>query len=154
MTAKLKAAASLVFFVVLVAAAASGGALFKPGAWYAGIAKPSWTPPNWLFGPVWSVLYVMIAFAGWLVWRRGPRGWALAAWGIGLFLNFAWSWLFFGQHWIAAAAVNIVALWLSIVAFLAATRCTNTTAFWLFLPYLLWVSFATALNLAIWRLNP
>lgn len=153
MTARIAGIGSLVAFVVLVAVAASFGAKFKPGPWYADLNKLFWTPPNWVFAPVWTVLYLMIAVAGWLVWRRDASGPAMVAWGVGLVLNMAWSWLFFGQRWVGGAAVDIVALWLAIAAFLVLTVRTNTAAFWLFVPYIAWVSYATALNLAIWMLN-
>ncbi len=144
---------SLFVFLLLVAAAALVGTQFKPGAWYAGLIKPVWTPPNWVFGPVWTVLYVMIALTGWLVWRSGDRGMALAAWGVALALNAAWSWLFFGRQAIGLALVDIAALWCAIVVFALAARQASPAASLLFVPYLLWVSYATALNLAIWLGN-
>lgn len=144
---------SLAAFVAVTAIAAGFGGMFLPGPWYAAIAKPSWTPPNWLFGPVWTILYIMIAVAGWLVWRA--RGWgpALKLWAIALVLNAAWSYLFFGREWPAGALVDIVALLLAILGFIVSARMDSRTASWLFVPYLLWVGFATALNGAIWQLN-
>lgn len=146
----------LVGWLALTFAVAWFGSRFEPGPWYAGLTKPSWTPPSWLFGPVWSVLYALMAVAAWWVWR--PGGFARAPVALGLFLlqlalNGAWSWLFFGQHRVGAAAVEIVVLWLVILA--------TTVAFWrlsrpagaLLLPYLAWVAYAAALNLSIWRLN-
>lgn len=135
---------------------AAVGAQFMPGAWYEQLAKPSWTPPGWIFGPVWTVLYGMMAVAAWLVWKRhGAAGarWPLLLFAVQLFLNGMWSWLFFGLEHPGAALVDIVALWMAILA--------TTLGFWrlsrlaaaLLVPYLAWVSFATALNLAIWRLN-
>lgn len=143
----------LIGFLLLVAAAASVGAVFKPDPWYAGLAKPAWTPPNWIFAPVWLTLYVMIAVAGWLAWRNERRWPALGAWVFGLLLNMVWSWLFFDRHWIGTSLVDIVALWCAIIVFLLVIRRSSAPAFWLMLPYLLWVSFAAALNLQIWRLN-
>ncbi|MFM9938284.1 MAG: TspO/MBR family protein [Hyphomicrobiaceae bacterium] len=145
---------SLLVFAALVAVAATAGAMFSPGPWYATIIKPGWTPPNWLFGPVWTTLYVMIAIAGWLVWTRGPRWPALGFWSGGLLLNAMWSWLFFGRQNIGLALVDIAVMWLSIVLFLVVTRQANRSAFWLFVPYFVWVSYAAALNLRIWTLNP
>ena len=145
--------ASLIVFLLLVAAAALVGTQFKPGDWYAGLIKPAWTPPNWVFGPVWTTLYVMIALAGWLVWRSGERGLAVAAWGVALVLNASWSWLFFGRQAIGLALLDIVALWCAIVAFTLAARTKTPVASLMFVPYLLWVSYATALNLAIWLSN-
>lgn len=144
---------SLLVFILLVAGAAAFGATFKPGDWYAGLTKPSWTPPNWLFAPVWTVLYAMIAVAGWLVWRNGERGAALLAWVTGLAFNAAWSLLFFGRNQIGLALADIIALWCTIALFVVLARRSSATASWLFVPYLLWVSFAAALNAAIWRLN-
>lgn len=140
-------------FAVVTLLAAATGAMFMPGAWYAGLAKPSWTPPDWLFGPAWTVLYVMIAIAGWLIWRAQGPGLALALWGVQLVLNAAWSWLMFGRHDILAALVDVAALWLSIAALILAAWSVSQTAALLLLPYLAWVSFAAALNLAVWRLN-
>ena len=145
---------SLVVFVVLVAAVASMASLVMPGAWYAGLVKPSWTPPNWLFAPVWTVLYVMIAVAGWLVWKSPNRGVLLPFWLAQLALNGIWSPVMFGWHGIGLALVVIVLMWLAIAAFVAVSWPRVRAAALLFLPYLAWVSTATALNFAIWRLNP
>ncbi len=127
-----------------------------PGEWYASLRKPSWNPPGWIFGPVWTALYAMMAVAAWLVWRRGgfaaqrrPLGWFLAQ----LALNAAWTPLFFGLHWPGVAFAEIVLLWLAIVATLAAFRRVSRTATLLLVPYLLWVTFATVLNFTLWRLN-
>jgi tryptophan-rich sensory protein len=146
---------ALLVFVVLVAAAAVVGGRFLPGPWYVSLAKPAWTPPNWVFGPVWTLLYIGIAFAGWLVWRRnGPRaGASLALWGAQLVLNAAWSWFFFGQHRPGIALADIVALLACIVAFIIVTYADSRPAALLFVPYALWVGLATALNHAIWRMN-
>lgn len=140
-------------FVAIVAAMALTAGQFMPGAWYAGLAKPSWTPPNWLFGPVWSVLYLMIAVAGWLAWDSAAAPSARWLWGAQLVLNGMWSPVMFGRHDIAMALAVIVLMWLAIAAFVAATWRPARTAALLFLPYLAWVSYATALNFAIWRLN-
>ena len=144
---------SLLVFLVLVAVVASLGAMFQPGAWYTGLAKPAWTPPGWLFGPVWTVLYGMIAVAGWMAWRSSGRGLLMALWGLQLTLNALWSPLMFGRHEIGLALVDIVALVIVILAFIAAAWRQRRAAALLFIPYLAWVSFATALNVAIWMLN-
>lgn len=145
---------ALLVFLALVAGAAAVGAQFQPGAWYAALAKPDWTPPNWLFAPVWTALYVAIATSGWLVWRRTPRvGAPLALWAAQLVLNAAWSWLFFGLHRPGLAVADIVVLLAAIAGFIVASRRVSPAAAALFVPYLLWVAFATALNVAIWRLN-
>lgn len=125
--------------------------------WYAGIAKPSWTPPNWLFGPVWSLLYAMMAVAAWRVWMRAEPGKAaapLAIFGVQLALNLAWSGLFFSLRSPMLGLVDIAALWVAIVATIVSFGRVSRLAAGLLIPYLLWVSFAAALNLAIWRLNP
>ena len=136
--------------------AALSGALFRPGRWYEGLKKPSWRPPNWLFAPAWTLLYAMIAIAGWLVWREhGFAGApvALALWALQLALNAAWSGLFFGLRRMDLALAELVALWLAIAATIAAFAPLQATAAWLMAPYLAWVTFAGVLNFAMWRLN-
>ncbi|MCX8090813.1 MAG: tryptophan-rich sensory protein [Verrucomicrobiae bacterium] len=138
-------------------AAATFGGFFSPGEWYASLQKPSWTPPPWVFGPVWTVLYTMMAVAAWLVWRQG--GFAAQRRPLGLFviqlaLNASWTPLFFGLRRPDLAFAEIVLLWVAIAATLAAFRRVSVTAAWLLVPYLAWVSFAAALNFALWRLNP
>jgi len=122
--------------------------------WYPTIAKPVWTPPSWLFGPVWTALYAMMAVAAWLVWRRVSWSGALLWWAAQLALNATWSPVFFGMHQIGWALVIIALLWLAIVGTTVAFWRVNPVAGWLFVPYLAWVSFATALNFALWRMNP
>ena len=142
-------------FLLLVIGAASTGAFVGPGAWYDALVKPSWNPPAWVFGPVWTTLYLMIAAAGWLVWRRGAEGrTALLFWGVQLALNAVWTLLFFGLHRPGWALLDIAALGLSILAFVWTAWPASRAAALLFVPYLLWVGFATALNAALWRLNP
>lgn len=132
------------------------GSRFGVGAWYATLAKPGWTPPNWLFGPVWSLLYLMMAVASWLVWKRaGLAGAALplAVFVLQLFLNAAWSWLFFGRHAIGLALLDIVLLWIAIAGTIVLFRGVDRRAGMLLVPYLLWVTYAAALNARIWQLN-
>jgi benzodiazapine receptor len=121
--------------------------------WYPTIAKPAWNPPGWMFGPVWTVLYAMMAVAACLVWRQAGWGGALMLFGVQLAFNAAWSPLFFGLHRIDLALMDIVLLWGAIVATTVAFWKVTPVAGWLFVPYLAWVSFATVLNFAIWRLN-
>ena len=144
---------SLIPFIALVIAAASSGALFMPGAWYASLNKPSWTPPDWLFPIAWTVLYLMIAIAGWLAWRAGGFGQAVIIWGIGLLLNALWSYFMFGRQDIVTALVDVAALWLATAAFIWSTWNLEPRAAYIFLPYLAWVSFAGALNFAVWQMN-
>jgi uncharacterized protein YbjT (DUF2867 family)/tryptophan-rich sensory protein len=136
--------------------AASLGGLFMPGEWYAALKKPAWNPPGWIFGPVWTALYTMMAVAAWLVWRRGgfvsQRG-PLTFFLVQLALNAGWTPLFFGLHWPGIAFAEITLLWLAIAATLAAFRGVSRAASWLFAPYLAWVTFAAGLNFALWRLN-
>jgi len=139
-------------------AALSGSIFTTPSVptWYAGLVKPSWTPPNWVFGPVWSALYLMMAVAVWLVWRRG--GFATAAIPLTLFLvqlglNVAWSILFFGLHMPGLAFAEIVLLWFAILVTLIMFWRSNPIAGFLLVPYILWTTFAGALNLALWQLN-
>ena len=125
------------------------------GDWYAGLVKPAWNPPNWIFGPVWTTLYAMMAVAAWLVWKRGGPGRlpALILFGVQLALNVSWSWLFFGLRQPGAALAEILFLWLAIGATAWAFGRLSRPAALLFIPYLLWVSFAAVLNWALWRLN-
>lgn len=137
--------------------AASMGALFMPGAWYDGLNKPQWNPPGWVFGPVWSTLYTMMAVAAWLVWQRGgfvAQYRALAWFTVQLALNAAWTPLFFGLHLPAIAFGEMLLLWVAIAATLRAFWRVSRLAAWLLVPYLVWVSFAAALNFTLWRLNP
>jgi tryptophan-rich sensory protein len=142
--------------IVITFGAAFVGSRFPVDEWYTALAKPSWNPPNWLFGPVWSILYLLIAISVWLVWRKEVLRAAilpLIVFLLQLVLNAAWSWLFFGLHELGYAFVEIVVLWVAIVV--------NTILFWrinpisgiLLLPYLAWVTFASVLNYTIWRLN-
>jgi tryptophan-rich sensory protein len=150
----MKSLLALLVFLALVAAAALTGMMYLPGPWYEALVKPEWTPPNWLFPPVWTVLYVMIALAGWRVWEKQGFNQALLIWLVSLQLNAAWSVFMFKEHQIGMAAGNISALLFSIVAFIALTWNSNRIASLLFVPYLVWVSYAAALNFAIWQLNP
>lgn len=147
----------LVGWLAVSFAAAALGGFFMPGEWYAQLNKPSWNPPGWIFGPVWTALYIMMAVAAWVVWRRG--GFAVQSGPLGLFLlqlllNAAWSPLFFGLHNPALAFAEIVLLWLALLATLRAFRKVQRGAGLLLLPYLAWVSFAAGLNFTLWRLNP
>ncbi|HKB71176.1 MAG TPA: TspO/MBR family protein [Thermoanaerobaculia bacterium] len=148
--------ATLLPFLAASAATAIIAGRFRPGAWYAALAKPSWTPPGWLFAPVWSLLYLGMAVAGWLVWRAGGRGaiLPLAIWVGQLVSNAVWSWLFFGLHRPPAALADIVVLLVLIVAFAVTARPFSRGAAGLFVPYAVWVLFAASLNAEIVRLNP
>ena len=148
-------AASLVGFVVLVACAAVFGSRFQPGEWYEQLSKAPWTPPNWVFAPVWTLLYIAIAVAGWLVWRADKTfSLALALWVGQLLLNAAWSWLFFGRHLIGLALLDIVLLALVIGAFMVVSASVSRPATWLFAPYAFWILYAASLNFYAWSHSP
>jgi benzodiazapine receptor len=149
----------LALFIILCLLVGAIASIFNASAlpgWYAGIRKPSWTPPNQVFAPVWTFLYVCIGVAGWLVWMRpagSERKAALQLWGLQLLLNFVWTPLFFGLKLTGWAAVDIVALWIAIVSFIFVARRVSAWASLLFVPYWAWVSYASSLNIAIWHLN-
>ena len=121
--------------------------------WYPTLVKPAWTPPAWVFGPVWTLLYATMALAAWLVWRRAGWGGALGWYAAQLLLNAAWSPVFFGMQRIDWALGILVALWLAVARTTVAFAKVSPLASGLFLPYLAWVSFAAVLNFALWRLN-
>jgi tryptophan-rich sensory protein len=129
------------------------GFLTTPGAWYAGLAKPSFNPPAWLFGPVWTVLYVLIAVAGWRVWQRDRSDWPMKLWWAQLALNFLWTPVFFAAHQIGPALVVILLMLAAILAFIVTAWRLDRVAAWLFVPYAAWVAFASLLNGSIWMLN-
>jgi tryptophan-rich sensory protein len=145
---------ALVIFCAVVAVAALFGALFVPGSWYEALHKPPLNPPNWIFGPVWSVLYLTVAVAGWLVWQARPATYKpLALWGAQLTLNAVWSFLFFELERPDLALVDIVLLTTLIAATSASFIQVRRSAGLLFVPYLAWVCFAAYLNAGIWYLN-
>jgi len=124
--------------------------------WYPTLIKPTWTPPGWVFGPVWTGLYLLMAVAAWLVWKERasrPVGTALTLYGLQLVLNVAWTGLFFGLRDTGAGLIGIVALWLAAATTLVAFSLVRPLAGWLLGPYLAWLSYAAALTWAIWRLN-
>jgi len=140
-----------------VAAAIGAAASVEAGPFYAQLLRPSWSPPGWVFGPVWTVLYALMGVAAWLAWRVG--GFRTARNALLLFLaqlavNALWSWLFFGWQLGALAFADILLLWALVAATIAGFWRLRPLAGVLLLPYLLWVSFAAALNYSVWRLNP
>jgi benzodiazapine receptor len=144
----------LVPFLLLVV---GGGLLIgfftAPGPWYEALAKPSFNPPNWLFAPVWTVLYVLIAIAGWRVWRIASSGTAMRLWWLQLVLNFLWSPVFFGLQQIGLALVVILALLATVLAFIGVAWRFDRASAWLLVPYAAWVAFACLLNASILFLN-
>ncbi len=153
-----RAALGLAVFAlaVVVVAAVGGLAATSPAAQYQALEQPSWAPPAAVFGPVWTLLYAMIAVAGWLVWRRrgiaGARP-ALAVYAVQLALNALWTPLFFGLGAIGTAFAEICLLWIALVTTVVLFARHSRPAAALLVPYLLWVTFAAALNGAIWQLN-
>ncbi|UXA53002.1 tryptophan-rich sensory protein [Xanthomonas prunicola] len=149
----------LLGWLVLCYAVAALGAMasIQAASFYALLQRPAWAPPGWLFGPVWTVLYGMMAVSVWLVWRRGSRAGkrpALGLFVLQLTLNGVWSWLFFARQLGAWAFADIVALWLVLAGTIAVFAKRQALAAWLLVPYLAWVSFAAALNFSVWQLNP
>ncbi|MDF0584539.1 TspO/MBR family protein [Bradyrhizobium yuanmingense] len=129
------------------------GATNPPGAWYASLAKPGFVPPNWAFPIAWTILYVLIAVAGWRTFRREPRGKAMLAWAAQMALNFIWSPVMFTMHQIGAALVILIGLFVAIVTYITIEMSRDRLAAALFVPYAAWVAFAGVLNAAVWRLN-
>ena len=148
------------FVWIAVAFAPALTAVFvDTGPWYDSLRRPAWTPPSWVFAPVWTLLYLLMGIAAWRVWLRHGFGHPDARLALLLFLvhlvfNAAWTWLFFGRHLLAAAAIEIVILWAMIVALVALFWKRDRMAGWLLIPYLLWVTYASTLSIAFAALNP
>lgn len=143
--------------ISFVAAAIGGATAAQAGSFYMQIVRPGWAPPADIFGPVWTVLYALMGIAAWLVWRVGgfrAARTALVLFVLQLAVNALWSWLFFGWHRGALAFADIIALWILVVATLVAFWRIRPLAGALLIPYLLWISFASALNYSVWQLNP
>lgn len=150
-------AVALLLSIAIAYGAAAFGAQFGTGAWYEALAKPPFNPPNWVFGPVWSLLYTGMAVAAWLVWRRRAAhdvALPLALYGFQLLLNAIWSWLFFGMHRMDIAFADILLLDGVVLATLLRFWHIHRAAGALFIPYLAWISFASLLNFSLWWLNP
>jgi tryptophan-rich sensory protein len=143
----------ILFLALVVGGGLIIGAVTTPGEWYARLDKPPFTPPGPLFPIVWTGLYVLIAVAGWRVWRREPGGLAMMLWWMQLILNFAWSPLFFAAHQIGLALVVVELLFGVVAGFIAAARPIDALAAWLMAPYAVWVAFAALLNGAILSMN-
>lgn len=145
---------ALAGFIFITFCAPLLGVTSMPGEWYAGLNKPSWNPPAWLFGPAWTTLYTLMAIAAWLVWKRVGFTRALGLYFVQLILNAAWTPIFFGAHALGWALFEIVIMWIAILLTLLSFLRVQKTAGLLLVPYLAWVSFATFLNFTLWRLNP
>ncbi len=150
---------SLLVWLGISFAVAGLSSLWTAGAipgWYRTLTRPAIAPPDWVFGPVWTVLYALMAIAAWQVWLLAPS--ALRTWGLALFLaqlglNFAWSWIFFRHHALGAALVEVVVLWAAIGATTLAFTRVAPVAAWMMAPYWAWVTFAAVLNEEFWRVN-
>ncbi|MEL7282303.1 MAG: TspO/MBR family protein [Pseudomonadota bacterium] len=146
-----------VLFAIFLAACFSAGAtggLFPPGAWYEKLQKPSWTPPNWLFPVAWTTLYVLMAGAGARAGVQPDNGVAMAFWSLQIALNGLWTPVFFGLEKLKLGMIVLGALWVAVAATLMALWTLDTLAGLMFIPYLMWVTVAGALNLSVIRLNP
>ena len=148
---------SLPIFIAICMTAAASGASFPPDKWYEGLRKPSWQPPPWAFPLVWTVLYIMIAVSGWLVWTRGggkPLGGALTCYAVQIVLNAAWSPLFFGLKRMDLAFYVAIAMFVAIAVTIWQFMPIDKVAAYLLFPYLAWVCVAAFLNWTVWKLNP
>ncbi|QVL30557.1 tryptophan-rich sensory protein [Telmatocola sphagniphila] len=147
---------ALLGWIGLSCTASISAVFISTGDWFRELQKPSWNPPNWVFGPVWTTLYILMGVAAWYVWRQG--GWRaqrgpLALFLVQLILNAIWTPLFFGIHDLGLALLDIGLLWLALLATAIAFLRVQTLAGGLLLPYIAWVSFAMALNFRIWQMN-
>src|SRR5690625_857995 len=143
----------LLFCLLVVGGGLVIGMITAPDEWYAALNKPFFTPPGWVFGPAWTLLYILIAIAGWRLWRRAHSSRAMQLWWVQLGLNFTWSPIFFSAHLIGLALVIVLLLLVTIVGFIALSWRRARVASLLFVPYAAWVAFASVLNGAIWLLN-
>ncbi len=147
---------SLAVFILCVLLVASSGAVFKPDSWSRAMSKPAWNPPDWIFGAGWSILYIMIAVAGWRVWEAAAADALvvpLTVYALQLALNAGWSAIFFGLKRPDWAFAELVCLWIAIAVNILVFHPIDPLAAWLLVPYLAWVTFAGALNFTVWRLN-
>lgn len=143
----------VIFLVIALGGGTLIGVLTSPGPWFDQLDKPSFNPPSWVFGPVWSVLYIMIGVAGWRIWLHGRRTPATWLWGAQMALNFLWSPVFFAAHEIGLALIIILAMLATILSFIALAWRRDRLAALLFLPYAAWVTFASALNTGFYLMN-
>lgn len=143
----------LAVWILISMSAGFIGSRFPPGEWYQNLVKPPWNPPGWIFGPVWTLLYILMGIAAWMVWK--DRGFSIPVYFFmgQLVLNALWSYLFFGINRPDLAFLEIIVLWSAILVTMILFWRVRSTAGVLFVPYLLWVSFASVLNLTLWRLN-
>ena len=145
--------APLILISAIMMVCAATGAIFKPGDWYRSLNKPSWTPPNWMFPVVWTVLYIMIAYAGWLVWQTSGASTPMLFWTLQAVFNGLWSYFFFSRKRMDLALADVAMLWVAIVGFIVTAFPISQTAALLFVPYLIWVTIASALNATMIAVN-
>jgi len=143
----------IAFLVIVLGGGLIIGSLTPPDNWFAQLNKPAFNPPGWLFGPVWTTLYILIAIVGWRCWQRDRSGGAMKLWYGQLALNFLWSPVFFAAHQVGAALAIILLLLVVILAFIRATWQQDQLAGWFLVPYAAWVAFASILNASIFTLN-
>jgi tryptophan-rich sensory protein len=143
----------LLFLALVVGGGLVIGSLTVPGGWYAQLVKPAFNPPGWLFAPVWTALYILIAIAGWRVWERNRNSWPMRLWWAQLVLNFLWTPVFFRAHLIGLALADIALLLAVIIGFIVTAWRIDRTAALLFVPYAAWVAFAAILTASILALN-
>jgi translocator protein len=149
----------LILSIVLCVSLGSVGGLVTVSeipTWYASLNKPSFNPPNWLFGPVWTILYLLMGISVYMIWKQPvstERNKALQVFILQFILNFCWSFIFFGLHATGWALIEMIALWILILLSILHFAKHSKTAAWLLVPYISWVSFALLLNAAIWKLN-
>jgi len=148
-----KTIALLAFLVLVLGGGTVIGTSFMPGEWYGALEKPVFNPPNWLFGPVWTVLYIMIAIVGWRTWNRDYRGRAMQLWFAQLAVNFIWTPVFFGAHLTWFGFVIIATLNLLVVLFVILSWSKDRVSSVLMIPYLAWIAFAALLNFSLGWLN-
>ncbi len=150
----------LIICIVLTVGFGSLGGIFTAAeiqGWYLHLNKPSWNPPNWLFAPVWTSLYLLMGISLYLVWKTpantDAKRWAVIIFIAQFVLNFLWSYIFFREHLMGWAFVEITVMWIAILCTIIAFSRINKTAAWLLVPYISWVSFAAILNYTVWQLN-
>lgn len=157
-TARDRSSTTNIWSLILFILAVFGGGLLiglltAPGAWYVALVKPNFNPPNWIFAPVWSILYILIAFAGWRIWSRDRNGRAMRIWRMQLALNFLWSPIFFEMHAMGLALLVILLLLGTIMTFIVIAWPQDRVASSVFVPYAAWVGFASLLNASLLLLN-
>ncbi|KAA0971239.1 tryptophan-rich sensory protein [Aureimonas fodinaquatilis] len=143
----------IIFVLAVVGISLTIGYLTPPGTWYQNLVKPAFNPPPWVFGPVWTILYILVAIAGWRIWRMAPNSAAMQLWVVQMVLNWMWSPAFFALQSPWLALVIIVAMLIAILLFMVQARRHDKAAALLFVPYACWVAFATLLNASIAYLN-